>query len=285
LEKCISLIEWRIKIEETLSKANFPNAQLEAKWLLTNALEKENSFVTLNPSYKPSAQEGRIIQEWLRRRLADEPLSRIKGVREFWSLPFSLNQHTLDPRPETELIVEEVLKWVGKNSLHPWRLLDLGTGSGCILIALLYELKNATGFGVDRDEEALLMAQNNADTNGVGSRTTFLKNNWGKDLKGPFDIIVSNPPYIPSVERENLEKGVRDYDPSLALYGGKDGLDCYRILSHEIKPLMTPQSLAVLEMGASQRKEVEFLFLNNGFKTLFISKDLAGFERVIGFKI
>lgn len=279
------LKDWRLLIEENLSKADFTNSLQEAKWLLAGALEKDNSFITLNPTYIPSPIEEAKIQDWLKRRLLGEPLSRIKGVREFWSLPFYLNQETLDPRPETEIIVEDVLRWVGNRKSEPWRILDLGTGSGCLLIALLSELKNATGIGVDISQEALLMAHQNAVTNTVNNRATFVKSFWGEDLEDSFDILVSNPPYIPLSDKETLERGVRDYDPPRALFGGNDGLDCYRSLSQEMKRLMNPQSLAVLEMGAGQREAIEAVFQKAGFKILFISKDLAGIERTIGISV
>ncbi len=277
--------DWRMETEEALAKANFPNPSLEAKWLLANALEKENSFITLHPDYAPSSTEQMQILEWIKRRLNDEPLSRIKGIREFWSLPFRINEHTLDPRPETELVVEEVLKFTKDNQNKPFRILDLGTGSGCILIALLHELKNATGLGVDISEEALKMAQENATQNRVEKRISFLQNNWTQGLTETFDIIVSNPPYIPLSEKEALEDAVRKYDPFLALFGGKDGLACYRILSQEIRPLMSDKSIAVFEFGIGQRKDIEQLFHEQGFQTVFVAKDLAGIERVVGFKV
>ena len=278
------LKEWRRSVEASLSKAGFDNVSQEAKWFLAGALERDASFITLNPTYIPSSSEETKIQEWLKRRLKGEPLSRIKGVREFWSLPFHLNEHTLDPRPETEGIVEGVLRWVGPRTAIPWRILDLGTGSGCLLIALLHELKNATGVGTDINEGALSMAHTNAILNNVEARATFLQSNWGEALTGPFDIIVSNPPYIPLTKKETLEKGVLHYDPPQALFGGEDGLESYRALSHKIKSLLTSQGLAVLEIGHDQRKDVETLFQTSGFKVLFVSKDLAGLERVIGFK-
>ncbi len=275
-------MEWQQQIKDALSKCGFKNTLQEAKWLLAGALGRDNSFVILNPTHAPTPLEEIKIQDWLKRRLKGEPLSRLKDVREFWSLPFHLNEHTLDPRPETEGVVESVLAWIDHRTSDPWRILDLGTGSGCLLIALLHELKRATGIGIDINKGALLIARTNAILNQVEERATFLQGNWGENLKGPFDIIVSNPPYIPLKEKETLEKGVRDYDPPQALFGGEDGLECYRILSHEIKPLLAPNGIAVFEMGINQRKDVERLFHIAGFKTLFILKDLAGIERVLG---
>ncbi len=279
----MTLGEWHRFLENALSKGGVENARQEAKWLLAGALGREASFVTLSPAALPSPQEEAKIHEWLARRLQGEPLSRLKGVREFWSLPFQLNAHTLDPRPETELLVEGVLTWVGEKTLDPWRLLDLGTGSGCLLIALLHELKNARGRGVDLSDDALEMARLNAGANGVASRALFSQGHWGDGLDGPFDIIVSNPPYIPLKDKETLEKGVVNFDPSLALFAGEEGLDCYQALVPEIKRLLSPQGLAILEIGYGQRHAVESLFCMANFKTLFVLKDLAGIDRAIGF--
>lgn len=272
-------------IFETLSKAGFHNAQQEAKWLLAAALDQDPSFITLNPSSVPSPTEEQRIQEWLERRLEGEPLSRIRGYREFWSLPFQINEHTLDPRPDTEVLVEGVLKWIGERKAAPWSILDLGTGSGCILISLLHELSHAQGTGVDINEQALAMALHNATLNGVKERASFRQSNWTQNLAGTYDIIVSNPPYIPLTHQESLGKEVISFDPHNALFGGEDGLTCYRILAQEIKPFLNPQGLAVFELGMGQRLDVETLFKEAGFIILFVLSDLAGIERAIGVRV
>ena len=281
----MTLKEYHRLSAETLAHAGFPQAHQEAKWLVAAALDRDSSFITLNPNYVLSLAEEEKVQEWLKRRVNGEPLSRLKGAREFWSLPFHLNEHTLDPRPDTEVLIEGVLTWLGARKTDPWTILDLGTGSGCILISLLHELPNATGLGVDMSEGALNMALQNATLNGVASRTRFQRGNWTENVKGPFDIIVSNPPYIPLTDKETLEKGIIFFDPPQALFGGEDGLQCYRILAQEIKPLLSAKGLAVFEIGAGQRKDVELLFQQAGFKTLFVLSDLAGIERAIGLAI
>lgn len=273
---------WRQRIESAFLKAGFDNARQEAKWLMAAALQRESAFVTLNPTYDTSPAEDAILQDWLARRLAREPLSRIKGEREFWSLPFWLNAHTLDPRPETEMLVEGVLRWVGLCKDNPWHILDLGTGSGCLLIALLHELQGATGVGVDISEDALQMARANAVRNNVETRAIFQQSNWGENVQGQFGIIVSNPPYIPLKERDTLAVEVVGFDPPQALFGGEDGLDCYRHLVREIRSHLAPQGLAVLEFGAGQRRDVEKLFQEAGFQVLFVLEDLAARERGIG---
>lgn len=277
----MTLAEWRQIIEKKLGDAGFENAPQEAKWLLASALGRDNGFITLNPSYGLSVQEENILHSWLERRVQGEPLSRIKGIREFWSLPFHLNEHTLDPRPDTEAIVEGVLKWIGDRKSEPWRILDLGTGSGCLLIALLSELRHATGIGVDISEGALNMAKSNAALNGVEERATFHQGNWGAKLEGTFDIIVSNPPYVPLKDKDTLEKDVLYFDPSPALFGGEDGLDCYPILIGDIKRLLAPDGITALEIGYGQREAVEALLVAAGFKTMLILKDLAGIDRGI----
>lgn len=272
-------------IFETLLNAGFHNAYQEAKWLLAAALDQDPSFITLNPSYNLSQKEEQKVQDWLTRRLEGEPLSRIRGYREFWSLPFQLNEHTLDPRPDTEVLVEGVLRCIGERKTDPWTILDLGTGSGCILISLLHELPHAQGVGVDLSEQALSMALHNAITNEVKERARFCQSHWTQNITGTYDIIVSNPPYIPLPDKESLAREVTAFDPHMALFGGEDGLTCYRILAQEIKPFLAPQGLVMVEIGAGQQTQVAAIFQQAGFKVLFTLPDLAGIERVIGMEI
>jgi release factor glutamine methyltransferase len=280
----MTLAEWRKEIEGVMIQTGMSQASQEAKWLLGAAINRDGAFVTLNPSYSPTSSEEKVIQRWLARRLKGEPLSRIKGMREFWSLSFQLNEHTLDPRPESELIIEAVLKWIGPRIKDPWRLLDLGTGSGCLLISLLHELKNASGVGVDIEEKALSMAQKNAELNGVLSRARFQVSNWSEKLCDEFDIIVSNPPYIPLREKETLEKAVLAYDPPQALFGGEEGLDCYALLAKTIPNQLAAGGLVVLEVGVGQSCAVISLFLEQGFQHVFTLKDLQGIERTLAFE-
>ena len=282
----MSLSEWRKVLAEALTKAGFAaEAPQEAKWLLGAAISRDGSFVSLNPNYTPSSSEEEKIRAWLQRRLKGEPLSRLKGMREFWGLPFHLNEHTLDPRPESELIIEAVLKWVGAHKKDSWRILDCGTGTGCLLISLLHEFQNASGLGIDIASGALSMAQYNAELNSVSKRAQFQNSSWGKGLKKKFDIIVSNPPYIPLRDKETLERGVREYDPPQALFGGEDGLESYVSLAKAIPPLLAPKGLVVLEIGVGQTHSVSSLFQKAGFHRLFVLKDLQGIERALAFEL
>lgn len=209
----MTLQEWYQRVTSSFATANIENSAQEARWLIEAALKKEAGFVRLYPTYLPSLQETQIIESWVSRRLMGEPLSRIKGVREFWSLPFHLSAETLDPRPETEILIEGVLRWLGKRKSGPLHILDLGTGSGSILISLLHECPQATGIGIDISEKALDTARINAEQNKVDSRITFAQGNWGEALVDAFDIIVSNPPYIPLTDKPTLDNHVLNFDP------------------------------------------------------------------------
>jgi release factor glutamine methyltransferase len=278
----MTLTEWCTTTTTSLAQKGFKNAAQESKWLIAGALGRETSFCTLNPHYCPSPEEEERLQIWIDLRLKGTPLSRLHGKREFWSLPFYLNASTLDPRPETETLIEGVLGWM-KDKKDPLRILDLGTGTGCILISLLHECQNATGVGADFSLEALEIARINAALNTVDSRAEFIQSDWGKELQGSFDIIVSNPPYIPLKDKEILEQNVLHFDPPLALFGGEDGLEAYKAIRHEMKRLLSPQGLVALEIGYGQKEDVETLFHEGGFSTQFILKDLAGIDRVLGF--
>ena len=277
----MTLLEYCKDIERCFQDAGMEQPHLEAKWLVLGALDKDRSFLISDPNYSPTQEEVSRIKEWTERRLKGEPLSRIKGVREFWSLLFSLNEHTLDPRPESETLVEAALKWVKSQKDKPWRVLDLGTGSGCLLISLLHELRNATGVGVDLSQEALKMAKENAQKNAVLDRTTFLQSSWCEKVTGQYDIIVSNPPYIPLIDKPTLQVEVREFDPPLALFGGDDGLEVYRIIAREITRVLAPKGRVFLEIGYGQRKSIENIFEPQDFKICSVTQDLAGIDRVV----
>ncbi len=216
-------------------------------------------------------------------RLTGKPLSRIYGEKEFWSLNFKVNQHTLDPRPDTEILVEAALAHFG--SAPPEQILDFGTGTGCILIALLHEWSAAKGTGVDISGEALAVAHENANINGVDSRIEFIKSSWGecfgKESHGRFDLIVSNPPYISNQIIPNLGVEVREFDPILALDGGNNGLDAYKIIINDVKKLLNKRGIALFEIGYDQQKDVMRLVEDAGLFVRGVHADLAGQPRVV----
>ena len=207
-----------------LEQAGLPNARSDARFLALHALALTPLDLTLR-GREPIGEAGaQSLGQAAERRLAGEPVARILGAWEFWGLPFSLGPETLVPRPDTESVVETALRLFPERD-RPLRLADLGTGSGCILVALLHERPRAFGLGLDRAEGALRVARANAERNGVGARATFLRGSWLDALAGPFDLIVSNPPYIAGPVIATLDTEVRLHDPMAALDGGPDGLD------------------------------------------------------------
>lgn len=228
------------------------------------------------------------LKRFISRRLNGEPVSRIIGRREFWGLTFSISPHTLDPRPETELLVESVLDYVRAKSLslEPLRVLDLGTGSGCLLAALLVELPLARGVAVDLSFDALVAARENLRRLGLLDRASFLCGNWARAIRGTsFDVVVCNPPYIASDKIESLGAEVRRFDPPLALDGGPDGLDGYREVIPQARDVLGSQGYLILEIGCDQAEKVrEILESCQGTLTLGKAetlRDLSGRERAV----
>lgn len=247
---------------QKLSAAGIEDASREARLIQRNAPDEE-SFAAM-----------------VARRAAREPMSHILGRREFWSLDFAVTRHCLDPRPDSETVVETVLASLPDRA-RPLRILDLGTGSGCLLLALLSELPNATGVGVDASVEALGIAMGNAHRLGFGTRAQFVQRRWTQGLDGNFDIVVSNPPYIPTDEIDRLAPEVARYEPRLALDGGRDGLDAYRAILPGLKRVLAPDGFAVLEIGADQAEKVCRLAETMGFLNQTVHKDLGGRDRAV----
>jgi release factor glutamine methyltransferase len=225
----------------------------------------------------PSAELG-AFRERVGRRARREPLQHILGRTEFWSLPFLVTPAVLIPRSDTEILVEEALKRAG----GPSSILDVGTGSGAIAIALAHELPAATVVAMDVSAEALAVAAENARGNGVEGRVSFLQADMGTLPGGPYDLIVANPPYISEAEVVELMPEVRDFEPHLAVIGGRDGLDCYRRLLPAAAACLKPGGWLLLEVGCGQASAVQDLLRENGFGERFAATDLAGIERVVG---
>ena len=231
---------------------------------------------------RPLGQEAAAaLSTMLSRRLAREPVSRILGTREFWGLPLAIGPAVLDPRPETEALVGAVLDALGCRRDSPLRLLDLGTGSGAILAALLHELPGAFGVGVDRSPEACRVAAGNLRTLGLGKRAGVVCGSWSESLGGRFDAVVSNPPYLASDEIVGLDADVRDHDPRAALDGGADGLAAYRALLPGLVAHLAPDGVGAVECGWTQGEAVEALFLDAGLGGVTVHRDLAGIQRVV----
>lgn len=214
------------------------------------------------------------------RRAAGEPVARILGTREFWGLDFRLAPETLVPRPDSETIVETALAEIGPRD-RSFSALDLGTGTGCLLLAILSERPNAFGLGVDLSPAAAAAARGNAEALGLGARACFVVGSWGEAIGRRFDLVVSNPPYIPSEEIHDLDREVRAHDPRLALDGGPDGLGAYRAIAAGLDALLEDDGMAVLELGAGQEGGVSAIMAAAGFACAPASPDLAGIARAL----
>ena len=225
-------------------------------------------------------QRADHVRLTLARMAEREPLSRILGRREFWSLEFALSVETLDPRPETETVVEAVMRRV-RDREAPLRFLDLGTGTGCILLSLLSEFSAAAGFGVDIALDAAITARRNAIALGLAERAHFLVGDWGAALTGAFDVIVSNPPYISHTELADLPREVAFHDPPLALDGGPDGLDAYRSFVPELPRLLKPGGVFACEVGMGRAPAVAAMLRAGGLTIEGCECDLAGVTRCV----
>jgi release factor glutamine methyltransferase len=234
---------------------------------------------------QPLGSAASTVREVAARRAAGEPLSRIVGRREFWSLSLAISSQVLDPRPETETIVEAALSILGDRRDEPLRILDLGVGSGALLCALLAEFANARGIGVDISAEAMDVALGNLDACGLSERAEVRVGDWTNCLEEPFDLIVANPPYIPTVDLPQLPREVRDFDPWLALDGGIDGLAAYRRILPGSRSLLASGGWLLAEFGAGQAAMVRAMAEQSGFADPLIYKDLAGLDRVLAARL
>ncbi len=267
------------------NSASIESAELDARLLLGAALRLDLTGMIASAARHLTREEAELAEAFAQRRLRGEPVARIVGEKEFWGLRLKLSPETLVPRPDTETVVELALDMLraGHSSDRPLRILDIGTGSGAILLALLSERADAFGVGTDTSEGALKTAKQNAADLGYASRTGLVACNYASALRGPFDLVVSNPPYIRSADVGGLATEVRDHDPLQALDGGADGLTAYRALIPEAVRLLAVGGTLVVEVGYGQDRQVEGLMKAAGlvvqepFRT-----DLAGIPRAVG---
>lgn len=256
--------------------------ELDARLIIECALGLDHAGLVAASTRILSAQEQRLVTVLARRRLAREPMARIVGAKEFWSLPLRIDAATLVPRPETETVVEAALAAIDGfgGRARALRIADLGTGCGAILLALLSELPNAFGVGTDTSLRALAVARDNAHRLRL-TRATFVGCDMASALRGPFDVIVSNPPYIASADITALAPEVRYFDPRAALDGGADGLKFYRAIAATAPPLLASDGALVVELGAGQSGHVAAMFAAAGLAPLPPYPDLGGVPRAL----
>nr|WP_245442996.1 peptide chain release factor N(5)-glutamine methyltransferase [Methylobacterium terrae] len=274
-----SRIAARARAVDALAASGIETAALDARILVEEALGVTATDLALRGAEPVGEAGAERLASYLARRAGGEPVARIIGAWEFWGLTFGLSPDTLVPRPDTETLVEAALG-LGLPADGPHRLADLGTGSGCILVALLTEWPRARGLGLDRSHGALLTARANAVRNGVSDRAAFAAGDWAASLAGPFDVVVANPPYIASEVVDGLDGEVRDHDPRLALDGGPDGLDAYRAILAQVPRLLAPGGRLVVEIGYDQEEALRELAAAHGLATAS-RRDLAGHPRVV----
>lgn len=274
--------ELRREAVRRLLEANTESAEADARLLLCHVAAFDAAKLISFDGDEADPTAIAAYDRLISRRILGEPVSRIIGEKEFWSLRFALGSETLVPRPETETIVEAALAGI-RDKQRALRILDLGTGTGAILAALLSELPSATGIAVDKSEAALRIARGNLRNLSLGSRVSYLCGDWAGAIEGTFDLIVSNPPYIAAGELALLSPEVRDHDPRLALEGGADGLDAYRAIVNQLYGRLAAGGKAVLELGQGQEAAVSALVRATGKLEVAgpARKDLAGIPRAL----
>ena len=264
---------------DRLKAAGIEQPRRETRLLLAHALGLEPAAITGYPERPVPDREGflRLVE----RRARGVPMAQILGRREFWSLDFRVTPDTLDPRPDSEAVVEAALAVVADRRDEALSVIDLGTGTGCLLLAVLSELPAAEGLGVDLSPAAAIVAQDNAARLGLGRRARFLVGDWAAALSGGFDLVLANPPYVARDEIARLQREVAQFEPRLALDGGADGLDAYRRLSGDMRRLLRPSGTAVLEVGFGQWEAAAALFRHAGLRVAEPGRDLQGVARCV----
>ncbi len=269
--------------ERILQKTSVATYKLDAKILLSHILNLTNSEnLILKLNEKISLDDYLKYIHLIERRLKFEPVAYIIGNKDFWKQKYTINNNVLIPRPETELIIELLLKKLKGKINSELHILDLGTGSGCIILSLLSELKFSTGIGIDISEKALNVAKLNAKKFDLIKRVNFKISDWFDNLENTdkFDIIISNPPYIPIDEWKNLDPNVLNFEPKGALTDNRDGLENYRIIANNAKKFLKKDGLIVLEMGFDQGNQIKEIFCAKGCG-IEIFKDLQSIDRIV----
>jgi release factor glutamine methyltransferase len=257
------------------------HSSLEARILLSHITGLSETDLITTDSINLDEKQKKNLDDMILKRLNGRPLSKIIGLKEFYGLEFLVNDDVLDPRPDSEILIDAVLKYADKQK--PYKILDLGTGSGCLILTLLSHLPHASGYAVDFSEKALAVARKNAVSLGLENRTSFIQSNWLESVDGTFDIIVSNPPYIETKTIDDLQVEVKNHDPILALDGGNDGLNPYRVILPQIRTYLNHGGFVAFEHSSGQVETIKRLIENQGFRNVQQHHDYAGHDRILSF--
>jgi release factor glutamine methyltransferase len=268
---------------QAFTTAGIASARLDARLLLQAATGLDHAGLIAEPDFVLTEAMALSFDAHVARRVAREPVSKILGAREFYGRMFTVTGDVLDPRPDTETLVELALEYMPLD--RPSRVLDLGVGSGAILLTLLAERPLAFGVGIDVSPAALVVANGNGRALGLTDRVEYGHGYWWEPVTGQFNVIVSNPPYIPATDIAGLEPDVRVHDPLLALDGGQDGLEPYRVIAARAWQHLAPGGIVAVEFGAGQGPAVEDIFQSNGCACCARRNDLAGHLRAMAFTI
>lgn len=265
---------------QLLTKSDIDNPAFDARLLIAHALDIDRLSLVTQSQRELTENEQLKINELITRRATREPVARILGLREFWGLPFALNEATLEPRPDSETLIEATLN-ATTDKTKTLKILDLGTGTGCLLLSLLHEMPNATGLGIDIAPHAVRQATENAQRLNIQNRVMFQQGNWLDGIIEQFDLIISNPPYIRNADIKTLSPEVKHFDPITALDGGADGYDPYLHLIPLLPARLNTESTVCFEVGQGQGTTVAALLKDTGFTNISTHNDLGGITRAI----
>jgi len=269
---------------QELRKSGIESSQIDSLVILANDLNLSKEEVIFNPDKILNLGQIQKVKKSIERRSKREPLSHIIGKRGFYQDEFVVDRNVLDPRPDSESVIAAILEQFPNQNL-PLKIAELGVGSGCLILTILKIFSNASGIGVDLSDSALEIANLNAQNLKIQDRIKLIKSNWFKDFPlRKFDLIISNPPYIKTREIDNLQEEVKFFEPKIALDGGVDGLECYRVIAKGIVSFLEKNGYVFLEIGQNQESEVIEIFTENGLKFSHYKRDLAGIIRCLVFR-
>ena len=266
--------------KKKLDKSNIETSEIDARAIIKNVLGCSDKEIIMNEEISLSKNENDLLSRVISERLSGKPISKIFGSKEFFSMDFKVNEYVLDPRPESEILVEVALDYIKKHNFK--LILEFGVGSGCIIAGILKNAEKAYALGVDISEKAVNTAKTNLHNNKI-KNFDLIVGDWGLCINRKFDLIISNPPYIKTDDINNLANEVKKNDPLLSLDGGSDGLNCYRAIAGQSSKLLNRQGFIIVEIGFDQAKNVEQIFFENNFLLINKVKDISKLDRVLIF--